>query len=119
MKEFFFDYLAKKYGSDLKSEKFPELDNFDPKESYGTIFGEKNRMSIEYHNIEAGKISNLIVRMGNQGATRDEILSALKYSMVVFDSAKHDLDWKKAREELGIGELEKKYPWKKGETPNE
>lgn len=59
--------------------------------------------------IEMGKITNLITDMTLAGATEEEFVRAIKYSMVVIDSEKHHLDYKGAREEYRIDELKLKY----------
>lgn len=64
---------------------------------------------------EMGKITNLIADMQIRGAggdnpvTEDEIARAVKHSMVVIDSEKHHLDYKKSEMDNGIKELKKKY----------
>ena len=58
---------------------------------------------------EMGKVSNLITDMTIKGATDDEIERAVKHSMVVIDSEKHHLDYKKSFKDNNIAELKKKY----------
>ena len=43
------------------------------------------------------------------GADNDEIIRAVKHSMVVIDAEKHHLDWRKSEEENGIKELKALY----------
>jgi hypothetical protein len=44
-----------------------------------------------------------------RGAHEDEIVRAVKHSMVVIDAEKHKLDYKRSERENGIAELKKKY----------
>ena len=84
------------------------LKDFDPKEQYKLPDGVpaiKNRQK----QIEMGKVSNLITDMTLKGATDDEIVRAVKHSMVVIDAEKHRLDHKRSYEENGIRELKIKY----------
>ena len=56
-----------------------------------------------------GVATNLINDMTVGGASWDEIERAIKYSMVVIDSPKHDLDYRSAYKEYGIDELQQRY----------
>lgn len=56
-----------------------------------------------------GIASNLITDMTLQGATREELARAVRYSMVVIDATKHHLDDKAAYYDNNIGELQRKY----------
>ena len=56
-----------------------------------------------------GQISNLITDMTLQNATDDELTRAVKHSMVVIDSDKHNLDYKQSYIDNGIAALKKKY----------
>lgn len=56
-----------------------------------------------------GDVSNLITDMTIKGASADEIARAVKHSMVVIDSEKHHLDYKRSAIENGISALKKKY----------
>lgn len=58
---------------------------------------------------EMGRATNLISDMSVKNASLDELERATKYSMVVIDSYKHDLDYKQAYKDYGIEELKKKY----------
>lgn len=59
--------------------------------------------------MKMGDVSNLITDMTIKGATADEIARAVKHSMVVIDSEKHHLDYKKSAIDNGISSLKKKY----------
>ena len=58
---------------------------------------------------EMGQISNLITDMTLLGANDEEIVRAVKHSMVVIDAAKHGLDYRQSYVDNGIGDLRKKY----------
>lgn len=73
---------------------------------------EKKRESIK--NLEMGKVSNLITDMTIKGAPLDEIARAVKHSMVVIDSVKHNLDYKQSYRDNGIQELADIYQAKEG-----
>lgn len=59
--------------------------------------------------IEMGKASNLITDMTIKDASESEIAKAVKYSMVVIDSAKHNLDYRQAGIDNSIKSLKLKY----------
>ena len=56
-----------------------------------------------------GEVSNLITDMTVKGASTSEITRAVRHSMVVIDSEKHNLDWKASAADNGISALRKKY----------
>lgn len=62
---------------------------------------------------QMGKVSNLITDMTIIGAKEDQLVRAVKYSMVVIDAEKHHLDWRKAFDDCNIQELYIKYQGKK------
>ena len=81
------------------------LKNFDPssyKVDHDTITGSRKQK-------EMGQVSNLITDMTIKGATTAEISRAVRHSMVVIDSEKHKLDWKRSEADHGIPALRKKY----------
>ncbi len=59
-----------------------------------------------------GDISNLITDMTIQGANSDELARAVRHSMVVIDSEKHALDYKRSYTDNGIAALKLKYQGK-------
>lgn len=96
----------------LKSMKpLKDLEGFDPKEYYKAYPGmPKTGPETGFHKQnEMGKISNLITDMTLKGATPAEIARATKFSMTVIDAEKHNLDWRRAREDTGISQLKEKY----------
>lgn len=59
--------------------------------------------------VEMGKVSNLITDMTIKGAPLDEIERAVRHSMVVIDTAKHELNYKLSEQVERIAELKKRY----------
>lgn len=86
------------------------LKDFDPKTQYSTEGRtDVKLLSKDATQIEMGKISNLITDMTIRGATSDEMVRAVRHSMVVIDAAKHKLDYKASERDNGIAELRGKY----------
>lgn len=97
-----------KSASDSKALK--SLRYFDPSEAYPAYDGMPKVTKKNFNKqLEMGKASNLITDMTLKGATWSEIARAVKYSMVVIDAEKHNLDWKTAKEDLNIAKLKKDY----------
>lgn len=71
--------------------------------------GRKKVISPKQKQIEMGKVSNLITDMTLKGATASELARAVRHSMVVIDSEKHELDYKKSELDNDIKSLKKKY----------
>jgi hypothetical protein len=59
--------------------------------------------------VERSRMYKLTMNMISAGCTSDEIVRVQKYCRVILDSIKCRLDYKKAKQELGISELMKKY----------
>src|SRR3989304_1940843 len=57
-------------------------------------------------------ISNLITDMTIKGAPINEVVRAVKHSMVVIDSVKHELNYKQSYLDNGIAALKKTYQGK-------
>lgn len=107
------------------SRALKELKNFDPSmykvgpDSHAIIrklnpkTGEMESTGLtitsDYKQKQMGLVSNLITDMTIKGASQSEIARAVKHSMVVIDSEKHKLNWKKSAEDNAIGALQKKY----------
>jgi hypothetical protein len=70
------------------------------------------RISASMKQSEMGKISNLITDMTLQGAKSDEVARAIRHSMVVIDSEKHNLNYKLSERDNGIRSLKEKYQGK-------
>ena len=93
----------------IKTEKFKEeLVKFDPKEQFPYHEGMKV-MSPREKQQQMGRVTNLITDMTLQGAGQDEIIRAVKHSMVVIDAEKHKLDYKTSEKVFGIQQLKAKY----------
>ena len=109
------------------SESLKTLKNFDPIEKYapydgmktidGGVWNAKTR-EVDFNGkkpraqtkqTKMGEVSNLITDMTIKGANLDEIARAVKHSMVVIDSEKHHLDYKRSYEENGISALSARY----------
>lgn len=94
-----------RYGS---SKAFKELRNFEPKDAYPYYDG-MTVMTKSAKGKYMGDITNLISDMQTKGAPPEEVVRAIKHSMVVIDAPKHKLDFKRSYEENGIAELKEKY----------
>jgi DNA-binding CsgD family transcriptional regulator len=56
-----------------------------------------------------GDVTNLIADMTVKGANTDELARAVRHSMVVIDSEKHNLDYKASARDHGILDLKRRY----------
>lgn len=94
-------------------DPFDELVNFDAKLEYAERPGMKYMKDPvtgkDNTQREMGVISNLITDMTLGGATDDEMIRAVKHSMVVIDAGKHKLDYKRSEIENNIAELKTRY----------
>lgn len=59
--------------------------------------------------VQMGVVSNLITDMTLRGATEEDLVRAVKYSMVIIDAEKHKLDYKQAYKDYAIDALKEKY----------
>lgn len=109
------------------SASLKALENFDPVERYapfdgmrtidGGVYNAKTREvdfggkkpRAQTKQTKMGEVSNLITDMTIKGANPDEIARAVKHSMVVIDSEKHHLDYKRSYDENGIAALSERY----------
>ena len=102
-------YVIPNPRGDIKHDKqFKDLQNFDPKESYAGYPGMKV-ISHGHQQKMMGVVTNLITDMTIAGAKPDELVRAIKHSMVIIDSEKHKLDWKRSEQENDIHSLIEKY----------
>lgn len=88
------------------SSSLKGLENFDPniyQVDHKTVKSDSQKQHM------MGKVSNLITDMTIKGASTDEVTRAVRHSMVVIDSVKHQLDWKQSEIDNGIAALRKKY----------
>lgn len=87
-----------------------ELQNFDHLTQYKIPEGSKIKpMSKDYQQKQMGIVSNLITDMTLRGAEMDEIVRAVKHSMVVIDAVKHELDYRQSAKDNNIQQLVDKY----------
>ena len=94
---------------DIKTMKaLKELQDFDPKEEYRGYTGMK-KISERTKQIQMGVVTNLITDMTVAKAPIEDIIRAVRHSMVIIDAEKHGLDWKRSEKENGILELKQKY----------
>lgn len=84
------------------------LKDFNPKAAYPAYEG-MERITNRTKQQEMGKVSNLITDMTIKGATPDEICRAVRHSMVVIDSEKHNLNCRQSYIDHGIAQLKAKY----------
>jgi hypothetical protein len=104
-------------GHNLESTKaFQELVDFDPKTAYPTTEEDRKSGRVKWiktkrqRGTEMGKITNLITDMQVYGdPSPEELVRAVKHSMVVVDAYKHKLDYKQSERDNGIAELRAKY----------
>lgn len=92
------------------SRSLKELKNFDPQ-----MYKTDNPVKIRTQT-QMGLVSNLITDMTIKGASQSELARAVKHSMVVIDSEKHNLDYKASARDNAIGALTKKYQGHKSPT---
>lgn len=95
-----------------ENKYFYELRGFEPKEQYPGYPG-MIPISYSYRNRQLRLIAQLIATMAYSNFNDDEMIRVIKYSMVLLDAEKHQLNWKQAREDCGIKELLDKYLYKK------
>lgn len=99
----------------IKNQKpFDELKNFDTKASYPKVEGMKAPWAkgSKTEGKQMGIITNLINDMSLAGAPPEHIIRAVKHSMVIIDTGKHELNWKQSEIDNGIAELHKLYQGK-------
>lgn len=84
------------------------LVGFDPKTSYPPYEGMK-KISPRYMQTQMGEVSNLITDMTIRGANQSELAQAVRHSMVIIDSEKHNLNYRQSYKDNRIAELKKKY----------
>ena len=83
------------------------LKDFDPKQY--KLPDDAPKISNATKQNEMGKVSNLITDMTIMGAKPDKIARAVKHSMVVIDSEKHHLDYKRSEKDNDIASLKEEY----------
>lgn len=75
----------------------------------GEVINTGKTITDKHKQTQMGLVSNLITDMTIKGASESELARAVKHSMVVIDSEKHNLDWKQSAIDNGISALRRKY----------
>ncbi len=96
--------------SDVRNKKaIQELVDFNPKMYEYPDGVEHKKMSDHTKQVQMGMVSNLITDMTIGGASPEELVRAVKHSMVVIDAQKHGLNYKQSEKDNRIDELRQKY----------
>lgn len=92
------------------SPAIKDLQSFEPKVAYAKPKGDTSP-TVKHATAqkEMGVVSNLITDMTLRKAPVEHITRAVKYSMVVIDAEKHNLDYKQAKKDCNIKELQEIY----------
>ena len=102
---------------DVKTEKaIKDLREFDAKDSY-KLPDDATPVKLQRgwnKQRQMGEVTNLITDMTLIGAPPQDIIKAVKHSMVIIDAEKHNLDWKRSEEDNDIKALKKRYQGKEG-----
>jgi len=102
--------IPNKSGKVTISPALKGLEKFDPIHEYPIPKGSGIPiMTDKQKGQEMGKISNLITDMTIKNAPHEDIVRAVKHSMVVIDAQKHELNYKESEQVNGIKALKKKY----------
>lgn len=102
-------YVIPNNNGDIKfAKQYKDLQDFDTKEAYPGYKGMKV-ISHQYQQKQMGVVTNLITDMTVAGAKPEELIKAIKHSMVIIDAEKHQLDWKRSEQENDIRALIEKY----------
>lgn len=94
------------------TQPYEELIDFDTKEAYpdtGRPGMKYIKKGSQQEQREMGVISNLITDMTLAKASPEEMIRAVKHSMVVIDAGKHKLDYKKSEIDNNIADLKERY----------
>lgn len=107
---------TKKSEGAIKVDKaWDDLRKFEPKEVYATEpkYDENGKriktISEEHKQRMMGVVSNLITDMQIGGAPKEDLIPAVKFSMVIIDAEKHYLDYKAAYKDCEIDRLKREY----------
>lgn len=102
-------YIIPNNSGKFKTAKpFKELQTFDTRQ-YKDKPGTFDLMKKSSVQTEMGKASNLVNDMTLKKASDEEIVRAVKHSMVVIDAHKHKLNYKRSEKDNGIAALRRKY----------
>lgn len=86
------------------------MEDFDPIEQYRIPPGSKvPPIKKQTKQTKMGEVSNLITDMTIKGANTNELARAVRHSMVVIDSEKHNLDYRQSYIDHGISQLSERY----------
>lgn len=96
-------------GSVKSTPALKDLQGFDPQTYKLPKDSPIPRISSARKQQEMGKISNLITDMSLQGADTEHLARAIRHSMVVIDSEKHELDFAQSEKDHGILSLKEEY----------
>jgi hypothetical protein len=96
-------------GSIKSTNALKDLEGFDPQKYKISEDSGIPRITDSQKQKEMGKVSNLITDMSLHGAPPEEIARAVKHSMVVIDSEKHQLNYVQSEKDHGILDLKEKY----------
>ena len=110
------EVFEKKYSLNITPKMKDEFARFNPREEY-KINSVAPLLSAVRHRILVGKAGRLIRDMAMNKAAEDEIIKAIKYSMVAIDAKKYKLDYKKAANDFDISELYNKYNCSQKSSP--
>jgi hypothetical protein len=105
--------IPNRHGKVESRPSLERLKGFDPQDykvpEEGQPGGRKTVKDDQAKGYEMGKITNLISDMTIKGASDAEISDAVRHSMVVIDSQKHNLDYKASERDHNIPALKQKY----------
>lgn len=96
-------------GNVKKSAPLQGLADFDPKITYAVDPKVRKTITPKTMQTKMGDVSNLITDMTIRGASPTELAAAVRHSMTVIDSEKHNLDYKQSYNDNNIGDLKAKY----------
>ena len=86
-----------------------ELKDFDPLEEAECFDPRESLMSYRKHQRLMGRAATILASVIHHGGTKEEVVRAAKYAMIVNDAYKYSLNTDEACERFGIKELETKY----------
>jgi orotate phosphoribosyltransferase-like protein len=100
----------------INKKPYDKLKEFDPHEQYAMTDEEIKNAKFKLwakgsprEQTMMGTVSNLITDMTLQNAPDEDLIKAVKHSMVIIDVGKHKLNWKQSEIDNDIKELQKKY----------
>lgn len=99
-----------KNGINIKTQKaYKELQEFDPNIYTISEGSDVKPMSKSYQQKQMGVVSNLITDMTLRGAPEEDVIKAVKHSMVVIDAVKHNYDYRQSAKDNDIKALTEKW----------